>query len=197
MFFYFNPISVVATAGCGPITDEHTSLETTANDTMSLSDSETAFIAFISMFLISSFFSNVSVVVVMMKIKTLRMVTNTFQSKLAISDMFLTALVLPQQVHDVSPTDEYFERKLHVAFSWLLYTVRKNQTAMIETEKNPAKYRNVPKVNRPEDNNNNNYLCILFLKFNPLLFFQRIIELPFLLFLTTLRTANRTIAYNC
>ena len=93
---------------------------------MSLSDSETAFIAFISTFLILSFLSNVSVVVVMLKIKTLRTVTNIFLSNLAISDMILASLVLPQQVHDVSHTDEYFERKLHVAFPWLLYRIRKN-----------------------------------------------------------------------
>ncbi|KAI0211786.1 Pyroglutamylated RF-amide peptide receptor [Lamellibrachia satsuma] len=79
---------------------------------MSLSDREAAFIAFISTFLILSFLSNVSVVVVMMKIKTLRTVTNIFLSNLAISDMILASLVLPQQVHDVSHTDEYFEPEI-------------------------------------------------------------------------------------
>ena len=78
---------------------------------MSMSDSEAAFIAFISTFLILSFLSNVCVVVVVMKIKTMRTVTNIFLSNLAVSDMIFAAFVLPQQVHDVSHTEEYFERK--------------------------------------------------------------------------------------
>ena len=83
-------------------------------ETMSVSDSEAAFIAFISTFLIVSFLSNVCVVVVMMKIKRMRTVTNIFLSNLAVSDIILTSFVLPQQVHDVSHTDEYFERKLYI-----------------------------------------------------------------------------------
>ncbi|KAI0225791.1 Neuropeptide FF receptor 1 [Lamellibrachia satsuma] len=79
---------------------------------MSVSDSEAAFIAFISTFLIVSFLSNVCVVVVMMKIKRMRTVTNIFLSNLAVSDIILTFFVLPQQVHDVSHTDEYFEPEI-------------------------------------------------------------------------------------
>ncbi|KAI0240179.1 hypothetical protein LSAT2_009139 [Lamellibrachia satsuma] len=76
---------------------------------MSLSDNETAFIAFISTFIILSFLGNVCVVVVIMKIKTLRTVTNMFLTNLAVSDMILVSLIMPLQVHDMSHTDEYDE----------------------------------------------------------------------------------------
>ena len=98
--------------------------ETTAYNTMSLSDSETAFIAFISTFIILSFFSNVGVVVVMMKIKTMRTVTNMFLTNLAVSDMILVSVILPLQVYDISHTDEYDECKLHVACPVLLCRVK-------------------------------------------------------------------------
>ncbi|KAI0240919.1 Neuropeptide FF receptor 1 [Lamellibrachia satsuma] len=80
---------------------------------MSLSDSEVAFIAFISTFLILSFLSNVCVVVVIMKIKTLRTVTNMFLTNLAVSDMILVSFILPHKVHDISHTDEYYESEIH------------------------------------------------------------------------------------
>ena len=76
---------------------------------MRLSNSEVAFIAFISTFLIFIFLSNVCVVVVIMNIKTLRMVTNMYLTNLAISDMITISLILPLQVHDISHTDEYDE----------------------------------------------------------------------------------------
>ena len=85
--------------------------ETTTNNTMGLSDSEVAFIAFISTFLFLSFLSNMCVVVVMIKIKTLRTVTNMFLTNLAVSDMILVSLILPLQVHDISHTDDYYECK--------------------------------------------------------------------------------------
>ena len=91
---------------------------------MSLSDTEVVFIAFISTFIILSFLSNVCVVVVMMKIKTMRTVTNLFLTNLAVSDMILVSIVLPLQVHDISHTDEYDECKLHVACPMLLCRVK-------------------------------------------------------------------------
>ena len=99
--------------------------ETTEISTMSLSDSEVAFIVFISTFIILSFFSNVCVVVVMMKIKTLRTVTNMFLTNLAVSDMILVSVVLPQKVHDIDHTDEYHECKLHVIWSIFMCRVKK------------------------------------------------------------------------
>ena len=97
---------------------------------MSLSDSEAAFIVFISTFIILSFLSNVFVVVVMMKIKTMRTVTNMFLTNLAVSDMILVSVILPLQVFDISHTDEYDECKLHVACPVLLCIVkpRENQS---------------------------------------------------------------------
>ena len=49
-----------------------------------------------------------------MKNKTMRTVTNIFLSNLAVSDMILASLVLPQQVHDISHTEEYFEGKSYI-----------------------------------------------------------------------------------
>ena len=98
--------------------------ETIANNTMSLSDSEAAFIVFISTFIILSFLSNVGVVVVMMKIKTMGTVTNMFLTNLAVSDMILVSVILPLQLYDISHTDEYDECKLHVACPILLGRVK-------------------------------------------------------------------------
>ena len=86
---------------------------------MALTVSEAAFITFISTFLLSSFIGNVCVLVVIVKNRTMRTVTNIFLSNLAVSDMILASLVLPQQVHDVSHTDEYFERTLTIVYDLL------------------------------------------------------------------------------
>ena len=80
---------------------------------MALPLTESLFVAFISIFLFISFFSNVCVVIAIMKIKTMRTVTNIFLCNLAISDMIIASIVLPQQVHDISHTAGYFERKCH------------------------------------------------------------------------------------
>ena len=124
--FYLSSITVVDTDGYnGPITDRQTChWDTTTTNRMSLSDNETAFIAFISTFIILSFLGNVCVVVVIMKIKTLRTVTNMFLTNLAVSDMILVSLIMPLQVHDMSHTDEYDESKLHVACPMLLRNVK-------------------------------------------------------------------------
>ena len=58
-----------------------------------------------------SFTGNVFILIVLTRIKTMRNVTNIFLCNLAISDMILTSLVLPQQIHDISHADDYFEGK--------------------------------------------------------------------------------------
>ena len=73
--------------------------------------------AIISTFIILSFLSNVCVVVVMIKMKKTRTVTNMFLTNFAVSDMILVSLVLPLQVHDISHADEC---KLHAACPMLL-----------------------------------------------------------------------------
>ena len=75
------------------------------NNTMRLSDSEVAFMAIISTFIILSFLSNVCVVVVLVKMT--RTVTNMFLTNLAVSNMILVSVVLPLQVHDISHANEY------------------------------------------------------------------------------------------
>ena len=90
---------------------------------MSLSAWEATFTAFISTFLVYSFASNVCVLVVIVKNKTMRTVTNIFLSNLAVSDMILASLVLPQQVHDISHTEEYFEGKSYIGRLGVSYLV--------------------------------------------------------------------------
>ena len=80
---------------------------------MTLTAAAATFTAFISTFIILSFLCNVSVLYVILKIKTMRTVTNIFLSNLAISDIILAAIALPLQVHDISHADEFFERKSH------------------------------------------------------------------------------------
>ena len=118
--------------------------KTITNDIMSLSDSEVAFIAFISTFIILSFLSNVSVVVVLMKIKTMRTVTNMFLTTIAVSDMILVSAVLPLQVHDISHANGYDECKLHVAcpmlLRWRVLSLRYHGIGLITVSRHRSHY---------------------------------------------------------
>ena len=104
------------------------------NNTMSLTDREAAFIAFISTFMIFSFLSNACIVAVVVKIKTLRTVTNLFLTNLAVSDLILVSLILPLQVNNISHTDEYIECKLHGVCSMILYRVKKHKSPKDKSE---------------------------------------------------------------
>ena len=99
--------------------------EITANDTMSLSYIETAFIAFMSTFIGLSFFSNVCIVAVVVKIKMLRTVTNLFLTNLAVSDLIFVSLILPLKVNDISHTEVSVECKLPIECPMFLFTVKK------------------------------------------------------------------------
>ena len=101
--------------------------ETTTKNTMNLTDSEVVFIAFISTFMILSFLSNACIVAVVVKIKTLRTVTNLFLTNLAVSDLILVSLILPLQVNNISHTDGYVECKLLVPCPMSLCTVKNRQ----------------------------------------------------------------------
>lgn len=71
------------------------------------------FIALISTWLIVAVFGNLCVVLVVVRNKKMRNVTNIFICNLAISDICLGAIVLPQNIHDISHTASFFEGKSH------------------------------------------------------------------------------------
>ena len=74
-----------------------------------------------------------------MKNKTMRTVTNIFLSNLAVSDMILASLVLPQQVHDISHTEEYFEGKSCIGRLVVLFGVTFNSSSGTISWRRPAK----------------------------------------------------------
>jgi hypothetical protein len=76
---------------------------------MSLTDGEAVFVTFISLLLISAVAGNVMVVVAVAANRKLRNPTNVLICNLAVSDSILAAIVLPQNVHDISHHDDYFE----------------------------------------------------------------------------------------
>lgn len=78
---------------------------------MSMSIGEWSFLIFIAMMLLFSVTSNILVVIVMMKNKKLRNVTNTLICNLALSDILLGGFVLPQNLHDLSHEHDYHEGK--------------------------------------------------------------------------------------
>ena len=67
------------------------------------------FIGVISAWTMFSVASNVVVLLVVLSNKRMHSVTNLFMCNLAISDMFLAAIVLPQNIHDLSHTLEFHE----------------------------------------------------------------------------------------
>ena len=73
--------------------------------------SSAIFIAITSIVLVYSVISNFGVIAVVMRSKKLRTVTNMLVVNLAVSDILLAGLVLPQDVHDVSHAVDYFERR--------------------------------------------------------------------------------------
>ena len=68
-----------------------------------------AFIGIMGIWLILSVFGNACVVAVVAKNKKIRNVTNVLICNLALSDIFLAAFVLPQNIHDLSHTKDYHE----------------------------------------------------------------------------------------
>ena len=70
-----------------------------------------AFIGIMGIWLILAVFGNACVVLVVYRNKKMRTVTNIFICNLAISDIFLAAFVLPQNIHDMSHIGDFFEGK--------------------------------------------------------------------------------------
>ena len=76
---------------------------------MSLSVAQGIFVAVVGMMLAASVICNILVVVVVGKTPKLRNPTNVLLCNLAVSDMLLASMVLPQNLHDISHSDNYFE----------------------------------------------------------------------------------------
>ncbi|ESO87454.1 hypothetical protein LOTGIDRAFT_166607 [Lottia gigantea] len=70
---------------------------------------EAFFIAIITLVLVFSIVSNITVIIIMIKTPKLRNITNLFICNLSISDILLAGVVLPQNLHDLSHTEDYFE----------------------------------------------------------------------------------------
>ena len=68
-----------------------------------------AFIGIMGFWLIFTVFGNFCVILVVVRNKKMRTVTNIFICNLALSDIFLAAVVLPQNLHDMSHTGDFHE----------------------------------------------------------------------------------------
>ena len=76
---------------------------------MSLTAPEAIFIFVVGTTLGVSVICNILVVVVVAVTPMLRNPTNVLLCNLAVSDMLLASVVLPQNLHDISHSDNYFE----------------------------------------------------------------------------------------
>ncbi|KAK6187452.1 hypothetical protein SNE40_005479 [Patella caerulea] len=76
---------------------------------MSLEGGEIFFIALMAAVLTFSIISNIFVIIIMVKTPKLRNITNLFICNLSVGDIILAGFVLPQNLHDISHTDDYFE----------------------------------------------------------------------------------------
>ena len=79
--------------------------------TMIPSGGHHVFIAITSVFLVASVFGNVLVVLVVIRNKKMRNVTNLLISNLAVSDIVFGGCVIPQAIHDISHTEKFYEGK--------------------------------------------------------------------------------------
>ena len=79
---------------------------------MPLEVGEGVFIGFIALMLLFSVVANLLVVVIVARNVKMRNVTNVCICNLAISDILLAGFVLPQNLHDISHTENYHEGKL-------------------------------------------------------------------------------------
>nr|XP_002732887.1 PREDICTED: probable G-protein coupled receptor 19-like [Saccoglossus kowalevskii] len=70
------------------------------------------FITVVSVFVLLSVCSNMLVILVMYKCRNTKSVTNIFIVNIAISDVILAAIVLPQQIHDISHTNDFYEGQI-------------------------------------------------------------------------------------
>ncbi|KAK2159795.1 hypothetical protein NP493_1690g00000 [Ridgeia piscesae] len=74
-----------------------------------LTSTQKAFIAATSTWLVVSFAANVCIIVVIMRMKKMRTVTNMFLGNLALTDIILIAFAIPLQLHDVTHSNNYYE----------------------------------------------------------------------------------------
>ncbi len=72
-----------------------------------------AYYIIVGAWMIVGFLANICIIFVLAKDREGRKVINLFMGSIAISDMLLAGLVLPEQLHDVSHADDYFERTWH------------------------------------------------------------------------------------
>ncbi|GFN80957.1 cholecystokinin receptor [Plakobranchus ocellatus] len=76
----------------------------------SLSTGQLVFVIFVSILLAVSVICNIMVVVVVLKTPKMINATNIFICNLAVSDILLAGVVIPQKIHDISHADvNYFE----------------------------------------------------------------------------------------
>ena len=69
------------------------------------------FLIVISTWLTLSVFGNICFIIVIVKNKQLRNITNWLICNIALSDLLLAAFAIPQLLHDISHTGDYYERK--------------------------------------------------------------------------------------
>ena len=78
---------------------------------MALEPGQIVFVAFIGLLLLFSVISNVLVIVIVAKNARMRNITNVCISNLALSEILLAGFVLPQNLHDITHTKNYYEGK--------------------------------------------------------------------------------------
>lgn len=71
------------------------------------------FISIMSSWIILSVLTNVGVLLVILPNQRMQSVTTIYMCNLAISDIFLAAFVLPQNIHDMSHRENYYEGEFH------------------------------------------------------------------------------------
>ena len=80
---------------------------------MALTVGEIIFTAINGLILLWCVFSNTCVIGIVLRTKRMRNPTNMLICNLALSDILLGGIVLPQNLHDISHTEDFHEGKLH------------------------------------------------------------------------------------
>ncbi|KAI0230017.1 Neuromedin-K receptor [Lamellibrachia satsuma] len=74
-----------------------------------LNSTQKGFIAATSVWLLMAFVANVCIIVVIVRIKKMRTVTNMFLGNLAVTDLILISFAIPMQLHDITHPKNYYE----------------------------------------------------------------------------------------
>ena len=76
------------------------------------------FIIIVGIVLLFAVLSNGMVIYCVIRLKKLRTVTNIFICNLSASDILLAGVMLPQRLHDVSHSEEFYEGNVNDKIIW-------------------------------------------------------------------------------